>query len=197
MKILRSITVNEMISQYLLNEFYSDCFNKSIVKQLKDLGLSQDIILNPDINDEVQNDFRGRILTGYRGFANKTFMFENFPSEVEWTRALINQDEIFRIQYINSEDWIELAGGTRSPKEASLNIRYELKSFNPKIVEAAESLRMGNIFNTLILVTDHHKLIILDGHLRITAYMLEPDLIPHSLEVIVGFSPKLSNWIYY
>ena len=37
----------------------------------------------------------------------------------------------------------------------------------------------------------------LEGHARLTAYMLCPDALPPELEVLVGSSPKMAGWGLY
>jgi hypothetical protein len=40
-------------------------------------------------------------------------------------------------------------------------------------------------------------MVILEGHLRITAYFLRPEAMPPALEAIVGISPEMSTWALY
>jgi hypothetical protein len=36
--------------------------------------------------------------------------------------------------------------------------------------------------------------VVLEGHCRLTAYMLRPDRLPPELEVLVGSSPGMAGW---
>ena len=51
-------------------------------------------------------------------------------------------------------------------------------------------------FPPLILVTTGlgDDLVVLEGHVRLTAYMLRPDRLPPELEVLVGSSPDMAAW---
>jgi hypothetical protein len=51
-------------------------------------------------------------------------------------------------------------------------------------------------FPPLILVTAGPPggLVVLEGHVRLTAYMLRPDRLPPELEVLVGSSPDMAGW---
>jgi hypothetical protein len=39
------------------------------------------------------------------------------------------------------------------------------------------------------------EFIVLEGHVRLTAYFLALEHIPEELEVIVGFSPDMDDWV--
>ncbi len=43
-------------------------------------------------------------------------------------------------------------------------------------------------------VTD---MVLLEGHARLTAYMLRPDALPPELDVLVGTSPEMDAWGLY
>jgi hypothetical protein len=55
----------------------------------------------------------------------------------------------------------------------------------------------GARFPPLILVTTGHggdELVVLEGHVRPTAFMLARDRLPQELEVLVGSSPTMARW---
>jgi hypothetical protein len=60
----------------------------------------------------------------------------------------------------------------------------------------AEAFAHGARFPPLILVTAGPAggLVVLEGHVRLTAYMLRPDRLPLELEVLVGSSPDMAGW---
>jgi hypothetical protein len=51
----------------------------------------------------------------------------------------------------------------------------------------------------MILVSDHEDIIVLEGHFRLTVYMLEPDSIKDKLKVMIGYTSKeeLMKWGLY
>ncbi|MCH8161475.1 MAG: hypothetical protein IIB88_06225 [Chloroflexi bacterium] len=50
----------------------------------------------------------------------------------------------------------------------------------------------------MILAThDRTRLVVIEGHLRLTAYMMEPHLVPDELEVILGSSDRMTDWRLY
>jgi hypothetical protein len=60
----------------------------------------------------------------------------------------------------------------------------------------AQAFADGARFPPLILVTAGPSggLVVLEGHVRLTAYMLCPDRLPPELEVLVGSSPDMAGW---
>ena len=60
----------------------------------------------------------------------------------------------------------------------------------------AREVARGARFPPLILVTTGPSgdLVVLEGHARLTAYMLCPDRLPPELEVLVGSSPGMAAW---
>jgi hypothetical protein len=65
--------------------------------------------------------------------------------------------------------------------------------------EVADAIRQGASFPELILVDTDEKspLVVLEGHVRITAYFLRPEYMPSEMEVIVGFSKDMDKWSEY
>ena len=90
------------------------------------------------------------------------------------------------------------AGGARLAVDAAPRVRAGFAPFGfpSGALELAEALAAGAVFLPLILVTTGPGggLVVLEGHSRLTAYMLVPDLLPPELEVLVGSSPTMTRW---
>ena len=73
------------------------------------------------------------------------------------------------------------------------------KQSNDNFFKAAEALRKGIQFPELIFVAEDENAapIILEGHLRMTAMMLEESLIPSEVKAIIGFSNNLPGWALF
>jgi hypothetical protein len=126
-------------------------------------------------------------------------MFEGFPKNVAWARFAISSLELMQVRYIDYSYWNELSGGSRLPSDAAIRIRKGATVFGMSthhFLEMAEELRRGTQYPELILVgaEAHSLLVVLEGHARLTAYALVPDLIPRDLTVIVGLSASISDW---
>lgn len=63
----------------------------------------------------------------------------------------------------------------------------------------ANELRRGAQFPTLIFVaTDvDASLVVMEGQVRLTAYLMAPECIPSELEVMLGFSERITRWGCY
>lgn len=67
---------------------------------------------------------------------------------------------------------------------------------NDRVLGIAQAVAEGARFLPLILVTTGTggDLVVLEGHVRLTAFMLSRDQLPLELEVLVGSSPAMTRW---
>ncbi len=126
-------------------------------------------------------------------------VFENFPKDVAWARFALSSRELMQVRYVNYSYWNELSGSSRLPSDAAIRIRKGAMTFGMSthyFLEMAEALNNGARYPELILVgaEAHSALVVLEGHARLTAYALMPDLIPRDLTAIVGSSAAMSAW---
>lgn len=189
MKLIQAITQEEMIAAFLKGEITSLRFGERILEQLELLGADRAIVESPDTNSPIENDLRRKILAGYR-----SYVFHELPAGIRWYRALLTREEVTRIRYIDYDYWNELSGGTRLASAAAETIRAGREIFevsNQGFLNATQALRDGAVFPTMILVSEApgSAMTVIEGHLRLTAYLLAPECIPAELEVIIGFSP--------
>lgn len=201
MKQLRTITEDEMIAVFLKGEFSSERFGAAIHKQLAVMNQPDSIVAKSDITDNSQNKARRQILSATRGYEQDRVLFVGFPHDVAWQEVEITKDELAHVQYINYSYWNELTNGSRLPSDAAANIRAGKVVFgvsNENFIKAAEAVRAGHQFPTLILVgTDKGSLVALEGHLRLTAYALAWDEVPDAMKVIIGTSRNVGSWGLY
>lgn len=104
-----------------------------------------------------------------------------------------------QVRYIDYSYWNELSGGSRLPSDAAIRIWKGAMVFGMSthhFLEMAEALRNGAKYPELILIgaEAHSALVVLEGHARLTAYALVPDLIPRDLIAIVGLSAGMPAW---
>ncbi len=189
MKITRATTEADMIAVYLKTEIHSQRFGKVILDLLAQHGIDRALIDQPDITSSSENASRRMLLGAYRAYVLK-----ELPPDIRWYRAALDREEVAHIRYIDYDYWNELSGGTRMPSEAAKTIRAEREIFtvnNEGFLQAAQALREGAVFPDLILVGESPAsvLTVYEGHLRLTAYLLAPEFIPETLEVIAGFAP--------
>jgi hypothetical protein len=125
-------------------------------------------------------------------------VFGRFPSALEWSRALLSREEVLGIRYIDWHRWLRISGGTRLPSEAATLIRSGAIAG----VTAAEhepiaaALRSASPPPRLIVVAppDRSRLVVVEGHVRLTAYALFPEYLPEELEILLGVSDEIERW---
>jgi hypothetical protein len=167
---------------------------------LKRAGLPEHVITAPDFGDATENQARLRLLTEHRGYSTRTDYFEGFPDDVRWQWMAITPAELARVRYIEYDYWDELSGGTRLAVDAARRIRAGVTPFgmpNDGVLAMAQAVAEGARFPPLILVTTGlggNDLVVLEGHVRLTAFMLACDWLPPELEVLVGSSPTMARW---
>ena len=199
---LKDITEDEMIAVFLKGEIDSHRFGDEIIRYLQKNNLNRKLIDKPDISSVQENDNRRSTMTHYRGYGTNIELFENLPENIHWQRMSLQKSELKDVQYIDYSYWNKLSGGSRSPFDAAGNIKKGIEIFNisnKQFLKAAEFVRMGDILPELILVSkdEQSHLVVLEGHLRITAYMLAFDNMPNELEVIVGYADEITKWDLY
>ena len=188
-----------MILAFLQGELNSTRFGENINHILNELKLSEKLITSPDLKNEEENKLRKEILTYHRSYATKEGLFAHFPDFVKWYETTIPKELVPNLRYIEYSYWTEITGGSRRVKDAVETIKSGKQVFNQSnegFLNAADAVRKGMIFPPLILVTrdEPESAIILEGHLRATAYALALDQTPEQIPVIIGISSGIDNW---
>lgn len=136
--------------------------------------------------------FREDVLAGRRGW-RMGGLFHGFPDEVAWFRVALTPDEVLAILYIDWDWWLRISDGTRLATVAAERIRREGEAEEHRPIAAR--LRNGSA-NELIVVCPPARspLVLVEGHVRLTAYALFPEYLPSGLEVFLGESPEIERW---
>jgi hypothetical protein len=199
MRQLRPSSEAEMIALFLRTELPSDRWQDDLRALLSRAGLPERVITAPDLGDDAGNTARLRLLTEQRGYGTRTELFDGFPDGVRWQWMTITPAELTRVRYIEYDYWDELSCGTRLAVDAAARIRAGVTPFgvpNGRVRAMAQAVADGARFPPLILVTTGlgADLVVLEGHVRLTAFMLARDHLPPELEVLVGSSPAMARW---
>lgn len=202
MKKIKDISEDEMIAVFLQAEIDSSRWSDILLSHLTAKGQSKDILVNPDLQDEKQNKHRRDLLADFRGYGKNDHLFSHFPNHVDWGLYEMSKDELSEVMYIDYSYWNKLSKETRLPKVAVETIKEGTKIFdesNEDFLKASTVVKSGKSFPMLILVGKNQKskLVVLEGHLRITAYHLAYEAMPEKLEVIIGYSEDMDKWDNY
>jgi hypothetical protein len=138
------------------------------------------------------------VLAEHRAWGLNEGLFNGFPFEVDWFRAALTADEVLDILYINWDWWLRITDGTRRPRDAAARVRAGLV---PGVEADEGDKRMACAAATnpeLIAVrAPGSYLVLLEGHVRLTAYALFPEYLPAELELFLGESPEMEGWSEY
>jgi hypothetical protein len=123
-----------------------------------------------------------------RAWRERTGLFHGFPDGVAWERVALTPDEVLGILYINWDWWLKVSNGTRL---ATVAAEVQGRDDGDRAIAAAVATNPE-----LIVVTDpaHSRLVLLEGHVRLTAYAAFPDYLPAELELYLGTSPAITDW---
>ena len=189
MRILRDSSEEEMVLAFLREELDSRRFRESILKTLKDIGASEELILEGDIANEGQNVLRNQVLGLFRGYPDRE-IFEHYPSGVAWKYAVFEAADLHKLRYVDYSYWNELSKGTSCPVQAAETICKGEEIYNISnqyFLEGKEMLERGMTFPPLIVLTCGNEMyLILEGHCRATAYALLPKAF-EGTEAYIGF----------
>lgn len=215
MRTVRPSSEEEMVALFLATEYPSLRTHQYILQVLQREGWPASIIEQPNLRDGQENAQRRSILGAYRGYGQNADYFESlpldvqymdyfegFPLDVQWERAMLSRQELEQVKYIEYDYWVELSRGSRLPRDAARTILAGDEVFGVShqgVLQMAEAFRSGARFPTLILVGKNREspLVVLEGHMRLTAMLLAPACLPTELEVLIGFSEQIERWGCY
>lgn len=198
MRHLHPIDEAEMVATFLRAELGSRRHGPAILAILQRDRRDRAIIEEPDLANVADNAYRAQVLRETRGYGRDDEVFRYVPREVRWYRARATKSDLAQIRYIDYDYWTELSGGSRLAVDAAERIREGIEVFgvsNAGFWKLARALEAGATVPEMILVgaDERGPLVLLEGHMRLTAYFLVPECIPPNLTVIVGYAPGLDR----
>jgi hypothetical protein len=123
-----------------------------------------------------------------RQWVERDGLFGGFPDDVVWERVALTRDEVLAILYINWDWWLTVSNGTRL---ATVAAEVQGRDDGDRAIAMAAATNPE-----LIVVGDRErsKLVLLEGHVRLTAYAAFPEYLPDELEAYLGVSPRIGEW---
>src|SRR5436309_236272 len=111
---LRPARECEIVSAFLKAEVDSSRYSKYILPQLARVGLLRDqLIDDPDLDNEHHNLIRQKILGEYRGYGRGVGLFYLFPADVHWRRVELEPHELGCLKYIGRDkSWLSFSEET-------------------------------------------------------------------------------------
>jgi hypothetical protein len=193
MRILGSVSEDEVIGCFLRAELGSGRYGQVVRKLLDRDGRDVDVLARPDLTDSAANRYRSGLLDEYRGFVQRIGLFGRFPERVEWYRAALSRDEVLEVLYIDWDWWLEISDGTRRPTIAAEKIRRG-EVAGSTVEEHRMLLDLPQPELIVVTKPDRAQLVVLEGHYRLTAYAMFPALLADELELYLGEAEDMGTW---
>lgn len=185
MRLLERVDEAVVVETFLRGELASERFSAELRDSLDAVGASESLITRADLSDSAENVLRRTVLDAYRRSC-----YGDVFGGLAWFRAALDPTEVFAVRYIAWDYWLELTSGTRSPSDGAARLRAEgnvdwygdIPGPLPLIVVRADAAA---------------HLVVLEGHVRLTAFALYPERLPAELEVLLGEGESVRRWSLY
>ncbi len=197
MRLLQPIGEDKMVATFLRAELDSSRYGAKLRQLLAQDDRDAAVLRRPDLASKDECRYRRALLDEHRAYGRREGLFFGWPERVEWHRAALTPDEVLGIHYINWDWWLEASGGTRLPSDAARRIRTgEIPGVTVAEHEAfADAAAQPEL---IAATTDAlEPLVLVEGHARLTAYALFPELLPAELEILLGVSPAMAGWCQF
>lgn len=185
-----------MVAAFLAAEIESPHYRQQVRDGLARFGRGRAIVDTPNLTDVAANAIRAALLD-YRGYQRRVALFQGFPRDVTWHRAVLDRAAFEAIKYLNITPWPELSDGTRLVKEGAKNVANKRPTSMREHFDAlTKRFDAGEKLPELILAapSEDSPLVLLEGHARATAFLLSTLV---EINAIIGYSPGVRSWVFY
>src|SRR5437660_3595994 len=164
-----------------------------------DLSRALKAARSPDLRDQTQNDLRRQIITATYGFGQGSGSFQGLGRDITWRRFRLSTDEVGEMLYARQgAAWPILSPATRKVAEGATNVGHVFTGdqTNMVVLSLASGLCHSDkkVPEIITLRRPDGRLVILEGHARATAIVLEAHRFPKGVDVYVGEGPSVANW---
>jgi hypothetical protein len=193
MKRLQRVTEAEVIAEFLKNEFYHPSFHR-------DRDKFEQLVLEPDLTDELENSIRRALLFRRRGH-----MWRELPDDTDWWLVELEPEDLNRVRVFPRAQWRKVSSGSYLLGDIVQRIRQNhysasCREFVSKVHSLSYRLRRERDNSSILLIgiDEQQPMTILEGNHRLTAAVLaSPDLARQQFRMIAGFSPHMSESCWY
>jgi hypothetical protein len=179
MRVIAPASEDDMVAALLRAEVGSPRFGVEVLAALAHESLNRSLLQQPDTSDSAANAARRRILAAYRGYPDRE-VFTGLPADTVWPWVTLTRRELLAVRYIDWDYWLEVTAGTRI-------------GHSPNYRELAAEITAGRLPPELILVgrPGGHGLVVLEGHVRLTARVMAVEYLPTEVRVLLGTAPTM------
>jgi hypothetical protein len=201
---LGSATEDQVILAWLQAEIESPDFQAFIVgnpPNPANLSYALKAARSPDLRDDEQNNFRRDVITQVYGFGEGKGAFEGLGDDITWRRVKLSTAEVGDMLYARQDGaWRLLSPVTRKVTEGATNVGHVFTGdqTNMVVLSLASGLCHSEkkVPEVIALRRPDGELVILEGHARATAIVLEAHRYPDGVQAFVGEGASIAGWPY-
>jgi len=193
MRQLRPLAEDEVIAEFLRNEFHHPEFDGDRAK-------FQRLVDHPDLGSPAENALRRALLYRRRGG-----LWRELPGDTQWWEMELQPADVERIRFFPRAQWRKLSSGRFYVNEIVERIRRAGpgldEDFRRKLHAVGSDLQQKTAEPTSILLIGQDAsspLTIIEGNHRVAAALLAtPGVLPEHFRVLCGFSPRMTECCWY
>jgi hypothetical protein len=192
MKRLTRATEDEVVLSFLRAERNSSRWSEHVATGIRDRWALLD---QPNLSDDSENIARREALA-YRGYGRNQFLFDGFPTNVDWSRVRLSRTEVANLLF-GAGQWHDVSEGTRKVSTAAAHIASKRPIGYESVPSIISLDRSGTRFEPLIVVgrsTDGPHVLV-DGYARATAYA--STLSGTDIDAFAGYSADIRDWSFW
>lgn len=190
-RLIRSISEDEVISEFLKSDFDNAAYSK-YQKSL------QKIVFAPDLNNPGESKKRRALL-----FLRHRALWKEIPPGTEWYEVKVTEADIDQIRVFPRAQWRKISRGNFAASEVvgSMRKQQETSDGDPFLAKIStmrkglfqENSTRGSV--VLIGLGETEPLTIIDGNHRFVAAVLEGKI--DRLRFVCGLSPRMTQCCWY
>jgi hypothetical protein len=195
---------DQVILAWLQAEIESTAFQQYLIgdpPNPANLSLALKLARSPNLHDDEQNRMRRQIIATTHGFGMGVGQFQGLANDIRWRRFKLTAGEIGEMLYASrSGAWTILAPVSRKVAEGATNVGHIFTGDQTNMVVLSLAYGINHsdkkVPEIIALRRPDGHLVILEGHARATAIVLEAQHFKHGAEVYVGDSSSVASWAY-
>ena len=156
---------------------------------------------SPDLKDPAQNQLRRELITAVYGFGQGAGSFQGLGNDIVWRRFRLTTDDVGELLYARQgAAWPILAPATRKVAEGATNVGHVFTGdqTNMVVLSLASGLCHSGkkVPEIIALRRPDGAFVILEGHARSTAIVLEAHRFPDGVHAYIGDGASVANWFF-